>query len=638
MSVRVTCPGCGGSVVFEVGSSMVAVCPYCRSAVARGDRDIEDLGKVAALVDTGAILRIGLSGKYRGVGFRLTGRVQLGHEAGGVWDEWYAAFDDNRWGWLSEAQGRFYMLFEEPANDDRPPFESLQAGQTVAFDSGRHAFTIAEIGLATAMGAQGEIPYRFVPGSTYDYADLSGPELAFATLDYSQSQPTFFNGEEVSLEELGLPLSLRRESFELREVAARKIDCPNCGGSLELRAPDKTERVGCPYCGSILDTTQGNVKLLEALKEPTFRIHIPLGAKGKLHGKERTVIGAFRRSVTAEGIEYPWTEYLLYHPIVGFEWLVESNGHWSHVVPLPVDSVKGGERIATYGDKSFRKFQVGTAHVNGVVGECYWKVQLGEAAETADYVKPPEMLSREHSTRGRSSEVNWSLCTYTLPSEVQAAFGLTEPLPTPQGVAPNQPFHDGGIYKLAAIFLGVLTFLGLFFLIAFPVRKVHEQSFTLRAGQMSNVFHTDPLFDLTSNRNICVSANDSTLDGGLTIEGDLVRQETGESQPFVMDFGYYSGVEDGEAWSEGSRHDSEYVGAQPAGKYSLRLEVVREKALRDETLTVRVDQGSLHFKNWLLTFLGIAVLPLIISIRHLIFVQRRWANSDFPLFESSGDD
>src|SRR5712692_10699179 len=115
MSVKVNCPGCGGPIEFKIGSAMVTICPYCRSVVARGDRQLENLGKVADLVETDSVLAVGLKGRYQGVPFELTGRTQLRHQAGGVWDEWYAAFADGRWGWLAEAQGRFYLTFEKPA-------------------------------------------------------------------------------------------------------------------------------------------------------------------------------------------------------------------------------------------------------------------------------------------------------------------------------------------------------------------------------------------------------------------------------------------------------------------------------------------------------------------------------------------
>ena len=125
MSVA-NCPSCGAPVEFAIGSSMVVVCTYCRTLVARSDRGVEDHGKVAALIDTGSPLRVGLAGKYGKTGFRITGRTQLRHQAGGVWDEWYALFDNGAWGWLAEAQGRYYVTF--PDKGEATPFSELRLG------------------------------------------------------------------------------------------------------------------------------------------------------------------------------------------------------------------------------------------------------------------------------------------------------------------------------------------------------------------------------------------------------------------------------------------------------------------------------------------------------------------------------
>ena len=38
MSIQANCPACGGPCTFKISTSLVAVCPYCRSVVARGDR------------------------------------------------------------------------------------------------------------------------------------------------------------------------------------------------------------------------------------------------------------------------------------------------------------------------------------------------------------------------------------------------------------------------------------------------------------------------------------------------------------------------------------------------------------------------------------------------------------------------
>ena len=97
MSVlQANCPSCAAAIEFKSGSTLVLVCPFCRSAVARTDRGLEDLGKVAEIMDSESPLKLGLKGEYKGARFELTGRAQLKHELGGNWDEWYATFSN---GW-----------------------------------------------------------------------------------------------------------------------------------------------------------------------------------------------------------------------------------------------------------------------------------------------------------------------------------------------------------------------------------------------------------------------------------------------------------------------------------------------------------------------------------------------------------
>src|ERR671917_2490077 len=165
MALRANCPACGAEVLFKTGSSVVVVCEFCRSVVARTDRGIEDLGKVADVVESGSPLQTGLRGVFLGVAFELTGRAQLQHAAGGFWDEWYAAFEDGRWGWLAEAQGRFYLTFQIQVPDPRAlPFpDQLELGQPVTAIPTQLPLVVAEKGQARMLAAEGEIPYLLKP-------------------------------------------------------------------------------------------------------------------------------------------------------------------------------------------------------------------------------------------------------------------------------------------------------------------------------------------------------------------------------------------------------------------------------------------------------------------------------------------
>src|ERR1043165_5120679 len=86
MALPASCPACGAQVLFKTGSSVVVVCESCHSVVARTDRGVEDAGKVADVVESGSPLEVGLGRVYLGAAFELTGRPQLRHPAGVLWE------------------------------------------------------------------------------------------------------------------------------------------------------------------------------------------------------------------------------------------------------------------------------------------------------------------------------------------------------------------------------------------------------------------------------------------------------------------------------------------------------------------------------------------------------------------------
>ena len=451
------CPACGGPVEFKVSSSLVTVCGFCNSAVARSDRKVEDQGKIADLVDTGSPLAVGATGKFGKKHFTIVGRVQYAHPAGGVWNEWYLSFPGDRWGWLSEAQGKYHLMFQRriPSSLSLPARDELSVGATVKL--GKHEFTTVEIGEATCASAEGEIPWGFTPGAPHDFVDLHGADDVLATLEYGES-PSLFVGKEIQLPALNIE-EVQWAITNEPTLAALQLNCPHCAGALTLHAPDKAERVVCHYCSSVLDASQGNLTYLKTLQhQERFNLRIPLGTEGKLFGKKYTVIGWMRRVVKYEGTSYPWTEYLLYNDDIGFRWLVHSDYHWSFVEPVSAAKVARSHDSVTYEGQRFRLYDRSTAVVRNVLGEFYWRVEVGERVRAEDYIAPPRMISIEKSKTDRSEEVNYSVGQYLEVQQVEEAFGLQE-LNRPWSVGVIQPSPTVGAapFLMWPIFLFVLV-------------------------------------------------------------------------------------------------------------------------------------------------------------------------------------
>src|SRR5690242_5576902 len=187
-------------------------------------------------MDSESPLKLGLKGTWNNTGFELTGRAQLRHQLGGYWDEWYATFSNGWVGWLAEAQGNFYLTFYQPtpASTVLPSFDDLQVGQSLSGVTST-PLVVIEKGIATAVAADGEIPYKLVPNEQSAYADLSGAGNDFGTIDFSADPPWVFIGKQVSLADIGLG-SARSAERDARRVSTAAMGCPNCGGPLALVA------------------------------------------------------------------------------------------------------------------------------------------------------------------------------------------------------------------------------------------------------------------------------------------------------------------------------------------------------------------------------------------------------------------
>ncbi len=654
--MKLFCPSCGAALEFRYDDSFVRVCASCRSAILRTDRGIDTLGRFADLAPARSGLTLSATGRFQGQPFVLAGRAEYAHPAGGSWEEWFLKLGDGRWAWLSHAHGQWALTFRREPARSLPEYSELAPGTSVTLgaDPGI-SLTVGERSLGTLTSAEGELPEAFVPGTVHRFIDASDAKGRAATIDYGPAgqdeAPVVYLGRRTNLRELGLSVE-QAESLGVAARTGQRLACPNCGGSIELRVPDRSLCVTCPYCGSLLDC-EGPLAILARLGDvEQGHPALALGAAGVFEGVRYIVTGRLRRVAKFPGGFVEWDEYLLYAERTGYRWLVCARGHYSFVTPLDPGavSVESDERVRC-GGTEFKVFDRGSAEVSGVWGEFYWKVSLGESVSTADFIAPPAMLSRESSEH----ELHWSLGVYQTLEQVRQAFNLPSLPDERRGVAPHQPFkhvHWGLVgVLLAALLLGVVfllrvtadarqVFAGRFRLGTDPARD--EATLSLGPGRDAPsggppyILFTPP-FELEARQNTQVSLEMPLDNSWAYASVDLVDEATGELRTYGTELAYYSGVEGGEHWAEGSRSSEHLFGAGRAGSHVLRLEVQTPGPSRQVvSVSVAQDVFALGQLGWVLLLLGVPGGFLALS--QWIFERSRWSESDFAPSHYGGSD
>ena len=641
MAVSAHCPSCGAPVVFKSASSVFAVCEYCQSTLVRHDQNLEDIGKMAALVEDRSPLQLGTEGSYKGVHFALIGRIQIKYSQG-IWNEWHLLFDDMRTGWLSEASGEYVLTFAQFVPETLPKFDDLKIGQRFVLAS--QTWTVSNIENAECVAGQGELPFKVGAGYPVAAVDLRN-QANFATLDYSETPPLLFVGEAVDFKSLKMANLRDGMAIPTKAVEARVFRCPSCGSPMAARSKEILA-VGCASCGAVVDAADESYWILSkslGMRDEKYSPRLPLGSKGKLEGKPVEVIGFLVKRCVVDGLAYNWSEYLLAAELGTYRWLTEYNGHWNVVDVLSkppaggiieVDSVRHGGQVF----KHFSTTQA--AEVIQVAGEFTWRVRRGETNRVVDYVAPPLMLSSEST----GNDLTWSQGSYVEPQVIAEAFGLKADLPKPTAVFANQPNAwsetNRRIWSLFWKLALAAILVQAFFIFVSSGKLLLRQDFTFEPLRGEEVQTRE--FEITGQPRKIAVRNQTSLDNNwIGLDMMLVNKVTGAAWPAARELSFYSGYDDGH-WTEGSREDEVVFLNIPAGTYYLTLD---PDMAPDKPVAVR-DQLEVHtagagWSNFVLVMIFLIIFPIFTSTRHAAFEARRWAESDHaPVSsdDSDGDD
>lgn len=434
--------------------------------------------------------------------------------------------------------------------------------------------------------------------------------------------------------------------------AVKPLTCPNCGGTIEIRAAGYSVTVVCSYCSSVVDVANPDAQIIAAYNQAAAELEIPLGTRGMLDGVEWEAIGYLMRS---ENGSYPWEEYLLFNPYRGYRWLITDGRGWSlgeQLVATP-DVVNGGMRIDGKVYEPF--FALGRAQVGYVLGEFYWRVARGEEVETADYVRPGAMLSWERN----ASEQSWTLSKLLDPRDVSAAFGVGPP-PKSSPPMPHQPSPHGRTLRgfgLAAL-LAVVALLVMQFIFSGSTTLL-ERDITIRTDGQEQSVTLGPIVLDRAYQAITVRAEAPGLDNAWVEFGyGLVDRANGTAYEATDIAERYSGFDSDGSWSEGSRSGSVKFAGIPAGAYDLVVNLsgntwtgAQTNSVTsifgtspsaampsDELVRIVVARSGAFFSNFALAAFLILLPLLFVLLRHASFETSRKAQSDFATDDDDEED
>ena len=443
--------------------------------------------------------------------------------------------------------------------------------------------------------------------------------------------------------------------------ATESVDCPKCNAEITLHDPEGSEYLACANCGSYLKfTTNDELIIKKPHKKLSLKPLLPIGLKGVLQGDEFKVIAYAEKK--EKGTKYAWREYILYNFIKGYATLVEYDGHWSIIKGanfIPELNTIDSDRFrnVSYNNISFRLFNKYTPVAIELVGEFDYDV-LDDRTKAREFIAPPFLIVEEVDDNNIPI---FYLGEYLEPKIVAEAFSLNIDLfPSKVGIGAIQPskFYErwNSLFTISGIAIVLVLVIHLIIGQLKPEKELINDSFTINpivstrtdtASITSNSIAAPPATDtdefksfVTPSFNINDEASNIEFNLSSPVDNNwleativLVNEDDNKTWEVSKGIEYYSGVESGESWSEGSRTAEIMVSNIPKGKYHLN--VYPAAGSRSQTyIDIKATANSSMWRNTLLTALLLCIYPAYCWVRMRYFEKSRWDNSDFSPFST----
>lgn len=416
------------------------------------------------------------------------------------------------------------------------------------------------------------------------------------------------------------------------------FDCLSCKRPVKVVTRGQAMCVICPDCQAGHDLTVSPFRIAVNFPKTAFELSIPLGATGKLKGIVWAVVAAAK---CREEADYSWMEFTLFNPEHGYAYLSEFNGHWNYIRPVQLALGKPYvERVTRWKDREYRLFHAYKSRMIYGVGEFTNFPSTRNRTKVEEYISPPYMLIREET----ENEVQWLHAEYTRADEIAAAFGRESvPCADSSDIFSNQPYlariDQATLLRFSLVLVGLMLLAQFLYMIAVPHTQVFFERYYYKDSLVQSPLVT-PSFDMGGPSGVELNFKCPVNNSWAYADVVLVNDATHEEYAFGIGTEFYSGVEDGESWSEGSTENAQFISSIPSGRYHMEIAPSRGTTggYTPSYFEVSLHSGVTVWSNFLLTTLVLAFFPAAILWQKNIFERRRWMNSDYSPYYSQEEE
>ena len=426
-----------------------------------------------------------------------------------------------------------------------------------------------------------------------------------------------------------------------------QLNCPKCTAYITYYDVEGSEYYACPNCHAYFRYSgEETPKVIGTYNAQPHAVPlIPLGTLGTLAGQRWRVVGFVER-YEHRSEQYRWTEYQLFQPETAeYAQLAQYRGHWILVRPAKeqIKNTKLNGRFVHLPEGTYRLYNRYQARVAWAAGEFDWDIEGDDLLKIAEFILPPQMLVQE---RAPNKTVTWYKGEHVEPRDVANAFGMNaSDLPVQEGVGAVQPDPAKTSWQALRLLTTVAFFLLLLGQIGQHLRRPDQELLktslqveadtAAKSAPGTGKVIVSPSFTLDHEAALEIDLTATLNNQWLELPVSLVNEQTGQGFEYTKNIEFYSGVEGGESWTEGSRNADAVLSRVPAGRYHLNFYPFTEAGPAAPGIDVRVTADPPLWSNFFIVLLLLLIYPTWQFFRRANHENQRWSASDYNPYAAS---